>query len=144
MHLVPFPSGHHDLNACSSCWWLLFYFDKFFQLQNTLKWLEDQLIFDIFHTEMELFLIKEMNHRNVVINFHNVQLYNKVLCKDPKEQQHLIFFWNRLKVYWLNLVNFVINCPDITKNIITNFVDCFGNLISTVCTSNHQSSTLLK
>ena len=62
-----------------------------------------------------LFLIKEMNHRNVVINFHNVQLCNKVLHKDPKEKQHLIFFWNRPKVYWLNLMNSVTNCPDITK-----------------------------
>ena len=42
-----------------------------------------------------LFLIKEMNCRNIVINFHNVQLCNKVLCKDPKEQQHLIFFWKQ-------------------------------------------------
>ena len=39
-----------------------------------------------------LFLIKEMNHKNVVFNFHNAQLCNKVLHKDPKEQQHLIFF----------------------------------------------------
>ena len=80
------------------------------------------LIFDIFHTQMELlFLIKEMNHRNVVFNFHNVQLCNKVLCKDPKEQQHLIYFWNRLKVYWLNLMNFIKTVPTLQRNIVTNF-----------------------